>query len=889
MVLPASAADDESGPREADWVGQISLGLRLSRASILILVDGAGPGGLADVVRGLVREHPRLEVHDDVRAVATADPGSVLVLVPKPEDADWLNLERPLFAQRALKVVLFCDHATTVELAQRAPDFFDWVSQRHDCPPGPPGHAVRGLRMANALAASVAWVGAGEPSDLEVLREALSAAFPSRDVRWLAASDDYEALVAGVRTSRAGWLACQALTAPALRRLRWALAEAEKLRDAIVITSAPVCPGFWPVHGRSMPFAEARRVLAGAGAARAGCLAALTGLEPEAVELARVLLAGGAHEGPMLELLRDADDPGAALARESASGRAPPEVALWQASPPVLRAFAAEPRVRDARRARLEGAVEALAEGGEVPAVDFGALAAAGAVPASCVPALRKGPPKDDETVAFVVEALLPHAQTQGLWVDLAEQAVLLGERGAAGAWALRAAEQGLGPARALRALAKQLDRGGLVHGERLREVLGPRARLARATTTALERAALIVSAFLFLGGLLALVGAVAGALFFVAPDSVPWVIALVVASMALFAVLADALRPRFSGLVTKVSFELQWRAWLRRLVRRTGELEAPVEAARRQMDRGAYGQAIRALEALLATARRAPGDDLALAFDALAYRAVRHALARAFAEQGEDDKALAALAEALSLEACTLGLQTEDVAALVPTLAEVLARVGRMRDAEALLRTVLGPDASLPGEPEGEAVPAAPPLAKPRPTADLDELVPLLLAQRSMPPLSADQQVRALRLLAEVLLAQGRYAEAEALLGRAFERQEALPTDHRERWRTLVALGRVLAVQGRLSGAHETLERAAAEAEATGCAGHVDRGRALHDLARIELHQGDPRAADTARRALAIYVEAGVAEDEKEVARRELKRIEQGNKRDGPAVADAE
>jgi len=117
---------------------------------MLIHVDQGRPEHLGQLVRALLPEHPNLDVFTDVRAVLQAEPGSILILVPKPEDAEWLNLNRPIFAQRQLKVVLYCDRQTTLALADRAVDFFDWVSQHHTCPDGPPDFAVQGFRQAVA-------------------------------------------------------------------------------------------------------------------------------------------------------------------------------------------------------------------------------------------------------------------------------------------------------------------------------------------------------------------------------------------------------------------------------------------------------------------------------------------------------------------------------------------------------------------------------------------------------------------------------------------------------------------------------------------------------------------------------------------------------------------
>src|SRR5580700_8628044 len=125
MVLPAPSAHDEVPPREADWLEHIKLSLRLSGArGILIHVDRAVPERLGDVVRALVGEYPEMDVHPDLGAVETVPEGSVMVLILRAAQAEALNLGRPIFARRRLKVVLWCDRETTLALIDRAPDFF---------------------------------------------------------------------------------------------------------------------------------------------------------------------------------------------------------------------------------------------------------------------------------------------------------------------------------------------------------------------------------------------------------------------------------------------------------------------------------------------------------------------------------------------------------------------------------------------------------------------------------------------------------------------------------------------------------------------------------------------------------------------------------------------
>ena len=111
-------------------------------------MDHARPERLRDLVLALLPTYPDVEVHTDVRAVYEVPEGAVMILAPRAENADWLNQQRPVFARRKLKVILWCDAATSVALARKAFDFYDWISHRHECPPGVPMHAVYGIRAA---------------------------------------------------------------------------------------------------------------------------------------------------------------------------------------------------------------------------------------------------------------------------------------------------------------------------------------------------------------------------------------------------------------------------------------------------------------------------------------------------------------------------------------------------------------------------------------------------------------------------------------------------------------------------------------------------------------------------------------------------------------------
>jgi tetratricopeptide (TPR) repeat protein len=723
MVLSAPPPHHQLPPEEAGWIERLKLSLRLSKRAILLHVDRARPERLRELVRALVREHPGLDVSADVRDALTVPEGSVLVLLPTAADAGWLNLERPVFARRGLKVVFFCDQETSIALAQRAPDFNDWFSQRCESKPGPVEHAVLGLRAALTAEAPVVWSGGEDPADLERLTSAFSSAFPGQTLHWLTPTRDYADLVADVRSAADAWVACRPRAEAHVRRFRWAVAEAGRTSRALVMTDVWRCPGYWPVHGRMTPFADARRALEEAGAARAGCLAALTGLEPEGVELAAQLLRGEVREGRLVEMLRDADDAGVALARE-ASAMDPASAARGSAMPPVLRVFALQPEAAELRRSYLDDEVPSGLDG-----------------------------------LGLFVESMLLRAPEGATWANLATLALATGEPGAAGAWALRALDECQRPPLELRAVAEQLAAIG--------DARAPSVNDRLAAVKALSSAS---------------VG---------------------------------------RGVIHSVT----------RMVKKSPEVEAAaaiirdLEDSRRWIELGKKNAA-RLSTWRLDRAKESLGEEHPL------YRALVGDYAFALAEEGKDHDVLDVLDQAITLEARVAGVEHEGFAELVPTLASVLARVGRAAEAEALLRKLLGADARLPGEHE-----RAEPTTSGSSNAETAEALGLFLAQPGTPRLSDQTRTRALRLLAEALIAQGRYEEAEAILDRAKQSLAPLPPYDREHWRTPATLGRVLGLLGRVPEAVEILRDAAAKAKAGSGLGwqHPDRVRILEDLSRFE------------------------------------------------------
>jgi tetratricopeptide (TPR) repeat protein len=278
MVLPPPPPDDAPRAAEDGWLDALTSALRLSRSGVLLLVDHARQESLGELVEALVPDHPELDVHTDVQRMLDVPHGATVVLVPRAQDADWLNINRPLFAQRELRVVLFCDTETTIALAQRAVDFFDWISHRVECPVRPPRFAVAGIRTALAVRApGIVWTGGD-------LQTAFRAARPRGHLHVVSAALPYAKMVDEIRAHRRAWLAWTDVDSYfRLRRVRWAHAETGHRTRAILVEPALRSPGWWPVHGRMADVREARAQLESSGVRFPGRNAALVDFEPDAL------------------------------------------------------------------------------------------------------------------------------------------------------------------------------------------------------------------------------------------------------------------------------------------------------------------------------------------------------------------------------------------------------------------------------------------------------------------------------------------------------------------------------------------------------------------------------------------------------------------------------
>jgi len=277
-----------------------------------MLVDRATPARLREAYLQLRASDPGTDAIADPRRLTAVPSGATVILVLaspiSAEDVTWLNLNRPIVSDRRLRIVLWCEPATTAALARGAPDLFDWIMTRVDCPPAPVAHAVADVQAAiRARAPGVAWDGPGLEGTLAAIR-------PHRPVRRVAVAS-YRSMLDVLTAREPGWLLLDGIdTAFQLRRLRWAMAEAG--RRVIVFRPIehdfePTAPGWWTVSAALVPFSTAAAAITAVGGT--GRIAVLTGLAPDACAYACFALRHGVASDELEALLAAAPDPRAAL------------------------------------------------------------------------------------------------------------------------------------------------------------------------------------------------------------------------------------------------------------------------------------------------------------------------------------------------------------------------------------------------------------------------------------------------------------------------------------------------------------------------------------------------------------------------------------------------
>lgn len=393
-----------------DWVRRIELYLDVGSGGVVVLVDRARDAHIGTLVRALLRKHPDLSIAVSPRELRSAAKGSVVLYHAQPEDAEALNLIRPVLKDRALRVVLWAQGELASELPLKAPDLYDWISHRVLCPQqGAPRFASLGLLAAEAADRPVDWVGS-----LEELREAVRGAWPGMPMH-VVSDSDYEALVAALSRGDGSFVAITQGPSHERTRVRWAsarwsLAEAHRHARVAVVGSAFDEAPDWELHGFWAMSAKQADVRALDPGERRG--AAVLELEPSALGV-------WAHAGTetraawWAECL-DHADPGALLARLAG----PP---TWEAVV-AGRSGAASLRAWGTDQDGIARGRAALVEGGAWRAIAIVDRSVRGAV----------NPPADVE-----VEGVL-WRDHQEEWGRLADVAAELGHYDVAVHWELK-------------------------------------------------------------------------------------------------------------------------------------------------------------------------------------------------------------------------------------------------------------------------------------------------------------------------------------------------------------------------------------------------------------------------------------------------------------------
>lgn len=804
-------------------------------------MDHAHPARLGELVRGLAAEHPNIEVFSDVRAVETVPEGSVVVLLPRAEDASWLNVRRPVFARRSLRVVLFCDHETTVALAEQAVDFFDWISQHHVCPEGPPWHTILGFRAAIAAnALGIAWTGdVGEKGDVERLSETFAAACPELDLQWVHPERDYAQLLADLRAAQSKWVVARISSRTHAWRFRWALAETKMRARAIIFSAMPVQDAFWEVHDRLMSFDEAHRRLAEAGATRPGTLATMTGLEPEAVQLAKQILQYGTKQEELISMLVGASDPGAALAKRAHEGGWLDEdsIATYSAAPPILRALADTPRVRALRGNLIEDARHDLITHAKVPPKIAGLWAA-----------------KDDEHIIvgnwpseyeqqwFVIEKLVRQELGAEGWANIAEHALLTGHENVATLWALRSIQMtgsiSISIQRIMGSFSSS-DRGNLLNAIREKEKLELKGFKIRLGIVTIIIFSLFVPMFVpSIHEQLYLRPATRNALL---AASIFLMTFVIIARLGLA-------RANIRASIPKVALEGDGYSTER-------------DAALRAYAAGQYHEAEKALLHVRYTIVRKLGAE---------HPDYRHTLRTLISllVDFEDKRALEFLFEALSLEGRLSTLHESTFVALMVDTSILLLREGALRESGLILERILGPDASLEMPKDESKLDIS--FLRKEPKAN--EYIQQFLGISEPLEVTPELGVRALRASMQWLLTQGRYAEANAMADKMHSfPPEKLRSVNLDRLRIVALQGRALALLGHYEEGVQLLRNAVKAATDEYGPHQLDTARLLLQLARIEARQEKDLVVQTAKRALEAFANTECTDAERAAALQEL------------------
>jgi hypothetical protein len=248
MVLSASAAAEGQAGQTA-WLARIQGILELGRDGVLILVPDAKLAALRPLMRALWAVDERARIVIAAEQLTQCSDHELIVLALRLQDATWLNRNRPLFAQRHLRVVLWADEAVVGEMRGRAPDFFDWISHVVECPFAVPEFTRRGLELGARWHPGIVWRGG---LDLRAVLEQLGVDYVDGP-----GEVEYPAWVAFLAGCEADFVRVAEVSEHrSLRRIRWATAETRFAGKILLDSPELDTPGWFPVDARQRPLAE---------------------------------------------------------------------------------------------------------------------------------------------------------------------------------------------------------------------------------------------------------------------------------------------------------------------------------------------------------------------------------------------------------------------------------------------------------------------------------------------------------------------------------------------------------------------------------------------------------------------------------------------------------
>ena len=285
------------------WFARIDVAIQLSTRGVLTLIEDATPGQLRAVWLRLLALDPAAHLVVTARDLFELPDGALVLYAPDPEaDGTTLNLMRPIVASRRYRIVLWCEPGVSDQLLARAPDFFDWITARVDCPWRPLPHAIATILAAyRARAPVIVWDGPDLERTLAWLR-------PNRPIRQTR-PEDYAAMVDTLGEPRTWVVVNDVSDEYAAQRVAFALLESGRRTPSFVDTSLTrdLRQAWFEVDARPYDLRTATSILGPA-------LAPWLGSEPDAAVAAQL---DAATVAVMLDALRNEDDAGPVVAAHS--------------------------------------------------------------------------------------------------------------------------------------------------------------------------------------------------------------------------------------------------------------------------------------------------------------------------------------------------------------------------------------------------------------------------------------------------------------------------------------------------------------------------------------------------------------------------------------------